>query len=77
MKRWFVKGKDNVATRRTLGTNAQQLKTSLGPRPGGGGRGAASKGGVSRTARPDKKVKAPGETWYQPSFFLRRQVTAA
>ena len=45
MKRCFVKEKEDVAKRRALEVqNAQQLKTSLGPRPGAGEREAALKG---------------------------------
>ena len=37
MKRWFDTEKENAAKRRTLEVQtAQQLKTSLGPRLGGG-----------------------------------------
>ena len=72
MKRWFDTEKENAAKRRTLEVQtAQQLKTSLGPRLGVGGRRKKSRveGSVATTAaRSVKKVKTPAETWRWQSF---------
>ena len=72
MKRWFVTEKENAAKRRALEVQtAQQLKTSLGPRLGGGEKRSRVEGSVARTAAtPVKKVNAPAETWHWPSFYL-------
>ena len=69
MKRWFVKGKDNVAKRRALEVqNAQQFNPgAVGPKVKGRKRGHV-KGGVATAGRPVKKVKASAETWHWPSF---------
>ena len=67
MKRWFDADKEHVAKRRSLEVHPAELsKTSLNPRPGGGGIGAALKGAWQQ--RPVKKVKEAAETWHWPSF---------
>ena len=71
MKQWFAMENENAAKRRALEVQiAPQLKTSLGPRLGGGRRKRSRvEGSVAKTAaRPVKKVKASAETWHWPSF---------
>ena len=79
MKRWFDTEKDQAAKLRALDVQtAQQSKTSLKPRPGGGKRSRAE-GGVATAARlaRSKKVKEAAKTWHWPSFYLRLPANAA
>ena len=63
MKRWFDADKEHVAKRRSLEVHPAELsKTSLNPRPGGGGIGAALKGsqqlgyaGLRKLSKPPKR----------------------
>ena len=71
MKHWFVTDKEQASKRRALEVQtAQQSKTSLKLRPGGGGKRSHTEGGVEAAARRgrSKEVKEAPEMWHWPSF---------
>lgn len=68
MKRRFAKEKENGVNPLAIAVHyAQQLKTSLDPRPGWGGWGEVE-GGVATVAGRDMQVKALAETWHWSYF---------